>query len=157
MAVRSTGEGEDTRVFVFTDPPRLTLLFVSEKETRRECCVGLLRGTARIKKLLKPPGKLVTHYLEWEEIRSKEPGLEDAAQGTLVHLVLHSALPDPGLISFVFPGQDLILATLDEEIARLVLEDERSRISPEFVQLWSVPVGWEVPGLEDFLDRARGG
>lgn len=144
-------------MFVFVDPPRLTLLFVSEKETGWECCVGLLRGTSRIKKLLKPPGKLEHHYLEWEEIRSKEPGLVDAAEGTLVHLVLHSALPDPGPISFVFPGQDLILATLDKEIARLVLEDERSKISPDFVQMWSVPVGWEAPGLEDFLDRARPG
>jgi len=72
-------------------------------------------------------------------------------------MVPSSALPDPGPISFVFPGQDLILATLDEKIARLVLEDERSRRSPEFVQLWSVPVGWEAPGLEDFLHQARGG
>lgn len=144
-------------MFVFMDPPCLTLLFVSEKETRRECCVGLLKGDARIKKLLKPPGRLENHYLEWEEIRSKEPGLEDAAEGTMVHLVLHSGLPDPGPISFVFPGQSLILATLDEEIAHLVLEDERSKISPEFVQMWSVPVGWETPGLEKFLDRDRQG
>lgn len=139
------------------DSPRLTLLFVSEKETGVECCVGLLRGTSRIKKLLKSLGRLEEHFLEWEEITSREPGLQDAAEGETVHLVFHGALTDPGPISFVFPGQSLILATLDQEMAHLFLEDERERIRPERVQMWSVPVGWEAPGLEEFLEQVHQG
>lgn len=71
--------------------------------------------------------------------------------------MFHGALTDPGPISFVFPGQSLILATLDQEMAHLFLEDERERIRPEWVQMWSVPVGWEAPGLEEFLEQVHQG
>lgn len=75
----------------------------------------------------------------------------------MVHLILHSALPDPGFISFVFPGQSLLLPTLDRDMALYALEDKRMKFGSEFVQMWSVPIGWETPGLEKFLDRDRQG
>ncbi len=75
----------------------------------------------------------------------------------MVHLVFRSGLPDPGPISFVFPGQSLILATLDREMGLYALEDRRMETDPAVVHMWSVPVGWEAPGLEAFLDRDRQG
>ena len=134
---------------------KLFLLSVAEKDSEYECCVALLDGAdglAYIKKLLS--GRVLKNcFLLWDEIDKASIASEQIHKGQLVHLIFLTALTTPGEFSLVYPGQNLIEATLEEEYAALVLEEERKEFVPELIQLWSLPVGWVAPGLEDFLDR----
>ncbi|ALP49549.1 hypothetical protein [Corynebacterium glutamicum] len=134
---------------------KLILLFLSEQDSSYECCVGLLDGSDGldyIEKLLKGR-KLKNHFLEWEDINKADVAREEIYKEQLVHLVFVTALSTPGEISFVFPGQSLMSATLEEDFAALVLEEERTSFRPELSHLWSLPVGWVAPGLEGFVER----
>ena len=133
----------------------LFLLSLSEDSEEYECCVGLLDGSdglAYIKKLLKGR-RLKDHHLVWDQIDKATVAREPIHKGQLVHLIFLTALTTPGEFSFVYPGQNLIEATLEKDYAALVLDEERKQFVPELIQMWSLPVGWVAPGLEDFLYR----
>ncbi|MGP6173781.1 hypothetical protein [Corynebacterium sp. A21] len=133
---------------MFIDSDAVHLFFVTERETRTECFVGLFKGTERIKKIVKSANH-ENYYFEWEEIRDSV--VRNASEDTIVHLVFHGVPREPNSIVFGIPGNSLQHVTLDEEEADISLGVERLTYSEEHMHLWSLPVGWESSELKAFL------
>lgn len=130
------------------------VLYLVEESTGDECFVALLGGLGRIRELSASRHER-RFYLEWEEISLVYPELLKAQRGAMVHLVFLGKLAPEDGIKFVFPGQSLCLATLNEKRARKELTRERAVHGADLVHMWSVPLGWEVAGLHEFLDRGK--
>lgn len=130
------------------------VLYLVEESTGNECFVALPDGLGRIRELSASRYER-RFYLEWEEISLVYPELLKAQRGAMVHLVFLGRLAPEDGIRFVFPGQSLGLATLREEKARKELVHERAVHGEDLVHMWSVPLGWEVPGLHEFLGRGK--
>lgn len=126
------------------------ILYLVEEPWGRECFAALLEGLERIQDM-SASRRQGNYYLEWEEIYLTDSELGEAKAGALVHLVFLGQLTPEDGIKFVLRGQSLALATVDEEKARQALSRERTIHGENFVHLWSVPIGWEVPGLHKFL------
>lgn len=126
------------------------ILYLVDEPRGDECCAALIEGLGRIQEI-STSRRQGNYHLEWEEVYLTESELLEAKAGSLVHLVFVGQLTPEDGIKFVFPGQSLALATLDEEKARQELNRERAIHGEDFVHLWSVPIGWEVPGLHKFL------
>ena len=83
-----------------------TLVYLEEKDTSFECCVGLIVDPSSITHLLQHPG-LTDHYLVQEDLTIEGSDSEELHVGDHVHLVFITSHPVPGEIAFTFPGQNL--------------------------------------------------
>lgn len=128
------------------------VLYLSEEPTGHECFAALIQDPGRIREMSRARRREGLH-LEWEEIHLNESELSEAGTGSLIHLVFLGRLTPEDGIRFVFPGQSLALVTVDGGRARRELKRERAIHGEDFVQLWSVPLGWEIPGLRGFLEH----
>lgn len=133
------------------NPGMIYILYLVGKPWGHECFAALIEGLERIQDM-SASRRQENYYLEWEEIYLTDSELDEAKAGALVHLVFLGQLTPEDGIKFVSRGQSLALATVDEEKAQQALIRERAIHGEGFVHLWSVPIGWEVPGLHQFLD-----
>lgn len=127
-----------------------TLVYLEEKDTSFECCVGLIVDPSSIAHLLQHPG-LTDHYLVQEDLTIEGSDSEELHVGDHVHLVFITSHPVPGEIAFTFPCQNLLTATVSEASARSALIEHRKSLGSDLIHLWTLPVGWMSPELDEFL------
>ena len=84
----------------------LTLVYLEEKDTSFECCVGLIVDPSSIAHLLQHPG-LTDHYLVQEDLTIEGSDSEELHVGDHVHLVLSLHIGTRRNCVY-FPGQNLL-------------------------------------------------